>query len=259
MKSKLKIVKIGGNIIEDPNTLDALLGRFAGLDGLKILVHGGGKRATEIENRLGISSEYYKGRRITSRESLDVMIMVYGGLVNKEITAVLQAKQCNAIGLSGADGGTILAHKRPVQEVDFGLAGDIDRINETTVIKLLQSNLVPVFCALTHNGSGQILNTNADTIASELAIGLSSHYDTTLYYCFEKKGVLRDLNDEDSVIRHIDKNIYKELITQNLISDGMLPKLHNCFRALESDVSKICIGNMNMLEPDAELFTSISL
>lgn len=259
MKPKLRIIKIGGDIIEDPLVLSDFLGVFSRVDGPKILVHGGGKRATEIENSLGISSEYFKGRRITSSESLDVMIMVYSGLLNKKITAGLQANKCNAIGLSGADGGVILAHKRPVGEVDFGYVGDIDKINRETITNFLLGGLVPVFCALTFDGSGQLLNTNADTVASELAIGLSPAYETTLYYCFEKKGVLKNVADENSVIRHIDKNTYQELLDQNIISDGMLPKLHNCFHALDSNVNEIRIGDVSMLEPNAELYTSITL
>lgn len=259
MRPKLNIVKIGGNIIESSRELDTFLGLFASVSGLKILVHGGGKKATEIEKKLGISSEYINGRRITDSASLDVMIMVYAGLLNKKITAGLQAQNCNAIGLSGADGGVILAHKRPVGEIDFGLVGDINRVRSQTISDLLESGLVPVFCALTHDGSGQLFNTNADTIASELAIGLSDMYETTLYYCFEKQGVLRSVEDENSVIRHIDKNHYKSLLEQGAISDGMLPKLENCFHALNSNVHQICIGNIRMLEPNAELYTLITL
>ena len=259
MRPKLNIVKIGGNIIENSKELDTFLELFTQVSGLKILVHGGGKKATEIETKLGISSQYFNGRRITNRDSLDVMIMVYAGLLNKKITAGLQAHNCNAIGLTGADGGVILAHKRPVGEIDFGLVGDINRVKAQTISSLLESGLVPVFCALTHDGSGQLFNTNADTIASELAIGLSDIYQTTLYYCFEKKGVLSNIDDEDSVIRHIDKNRYGHLLKQDIISAGMLPKLENCFHALESNVNEICIGNIRMLEPNAELYTSITL
>lgn len=259
MKPKLSVVKIGGNIIEKQEDLNKFLGLFAHMDGLKILVHGGGNRATDIGARLGIKSEYYQGRRITNTESLDVMIMVYAGLLNKKITAGLQSRNCNAIGLSGADGGVILAEKRPVGQVDFGYVGDIIEVNSNTISGLLQNGLVPVFCALTHDGLGQLFNTNADTIASELAIGMSAHYNTTLYYCFEKNGVLKNMADENSVIPHITRESYKDLIDKNIISDGMLPKLHNCFHALDAKVSKICIGNMNMFESEGQICTSITL
>ena len=259
MKPKLSVVKIGGNIIEEREELAKFLNLFAQLDGLKILVHGGGKRASDIGSRLGIESEYYQGRRITRSESLDVMIMVYAGLLNKKITAGLQSRQCNAIGMSGADGGVILAEKRPVGQVDFGYVGDILEVKSKTISGLLQNGLVPVFCALTHDGVGQLFNTNADTIASELAIGMTEQYNTTLYYCFEKNGVLKDLADENSVIPHINKKSYKDLINNNIISDGMLPKLHNCFYALDAKVSKICIGNMNMFEGEGQNCTSITL
>lgn len=259
MKHKLNVVKIGGNIIENHNELNHFLGLFAQMEGAKILVHGGGNKATELEKKLGINSELVQGRRITSGDSLDVAIMVYAGLVNKKITASLQAKNCNAVGLSGADGGAILAHKRPVDNIDFGFVGDIDTVKAETVSNFLRTGMVPVFCALTHDSSGQLLNTNADTIASELAIGLSELYETTLYYCFEKKGVLMDRTNEDSVIRHIDKLHYQKLIEQQIISDGMLPKLQNCFHALNSKVSRTFIGNTGMFEPNSELFTSVTL
>ena len=259
MKPRLTVAKIGGNIIESPTDLEQFLELFSRVEGHKILVHGGGKRATSIGEKLGVRSEYHQGRRITDSDSLDVAIMVYGGLVNKKITARLQAKNCNALGLSGADGGIILANKRPVDEVDFGLVGDIEQVRTEVLNTLLHNNIVPVFCALTHDRSGQLLNTNADTIASELAIGLSTAYNTHLYYCFEKKGVLTDLADEDSVIPHINRSSYQELLERNVISDGMLPKLHNCFYALEQQVSSIYIGNLTMFEQGTNLYTSITL
>ncbi len=258
-KSDLTIVKIGGNIIADPPTLRKLLDSFSLIEGPKILVHGGGKMATEVESKLGITSEKFEGRRITTAPSLDVMLMVYAGLVNKRIVAGLQAVNCNAIGLSGADGGTILAHKRPVGKVDFGFVGDIEQIGHNVIRDLLNAGLSPVFCALTHDGNGQLLNTNADTIASEIAISLSTHFKTNLYYCFEKKGVLSDINDENSVIRKINRETYNSLLAAKLISDGMLPKLHTCFKALESNVSRIFIGDEAMLDDKAEIYTEISL
>lgn len=258
-KETLSIVKIGGNIIEDSLVLHRLLKRFADIGGHKILVHGGGKKATEIESKLGISSERFQGRRITNGESLEVMIMVYAGLVNKKIVASLQSKNCNAIGLSGADGGSILARKRPAGKIDFGYVGDIEMVNSEAISKMVYGGFTPVFCALTYDSAGQLYNTNADTIASEIAIALSSKYQTKLYYCFEKKGVLRDINDEDSVIRHIDGSEYKSLLMEQKISEGMLPKLHTCFKALESNVSEVYIGNEAMLDDNAEHYTRITL
>ncbi|WP_420603960.1 acetylglutamate kinase [Flagellimonas sp.] len=259
MKEKLSIVKIGGNIIENSEELSHLLGLFSKIDGHKILVHGGGKKATQIGNKLGIETKMTNGRRITDAESLDVAIMVYGGLVSKKITAQLQALGCNAMGMSGADANAIHAHKRPVKEVDFGWVGDVDGVNSEGISKLLQAGFTPVFCALTHDGKGQLFNTNADTIASELAIGLSSKYETTLYYCFEKKGVLQNIEDENSVIQHINSETYKFLLADGIIADGMLPKMHNCFHALENNVKQVCIGDSEMLQQSTSNFTTLTL
>ncbi|MEK6153341.1 acetylglutamate kinase [Flavobacteriaceae bacterium 3-367] len=259
MKPELSIVKIGGNIIEDLAALTQFAGLFAEHKGLKILVHGGGKLATEMAQRLGVASQLVGGRRITDAESLEVITMVYAGLVNKNIVAKLQAKECNAIGLSGADANTILAHKRPVKEIDFGFVGDVEGANAGAISALLQANFVPVFCAMTHDGNGQLLNTNADTIASEIAIALSGAYRTTLYYCFEKKGVLKNREDDNSVIPYIDMESYQQLLEKKIVADGMLPKLENCFHALQRDVDKVCIGNMSMLNPSSTLFTTITL
>ncbi len=259
MKQKLSIVKIGGNVIEAEDQLAKFLSSFSKMEGLKILVHGGGKLATQLAEKLGIQSQLVGGRRITDEESLKVITMVYGGLTNKNIVAQLQANNCNAIGLSGADGNTIQAHKRPVKTIDYGYAGDVDGINATTINALLTSGLVPVFCAITHNGKGQLLNTNADTIASEMAIGMSGLYETTLYYCFEKKGVLMDVAEENSVVKHINSQSYQELLDQKIIADGMLPKLENCFHALNKNVHKVCIGDISMLQPTTALYTTITL
>ncbi len=259
MKQKLSIIKIGGNVIEEENQLAKFLSSFSKMEGLKILVHGGGKLATQLAEKLGIQSQLVGGRRITDEESLKVITMVYGGLTNKNIVAQLQANNCNAIGLSGADGNTIQAHKRPVKTIDYGYAGDVDGINVTTINALLTTGLVPVFCAITHNGKGQLLNTNADTIASEIAIGMSGLYETTLYYCFEKKGVLMDVAEENSVVKHINSQSYQELLDQKIIADGMLPKLENCFHALNKNVHKVCIGDISMLQPTTALYTTITL
>lgn len=259
MKQKLSIIKIGGNVIENKAKLSEFLLLFAQLDGLKILVHGGGKLATQLATKLDIESKMVGGRRITDAQTLEVITMVYAGLTNKNIVAELQANSCNAIGLSGADGNAIQAHKRPVKDIDYGFAGDVDGVNSEMIAALLNANLTPVFCAMTHNGSGQLLNTNADTIASELAIGLSALYETTLYYCFEKKGVLMNVNDDDSVVKHVNNKTYEQLLNDGIIADGMLPKLENCFNALNRNVSSVCIGDSSMLAAENDLFTTITL
>ncbi len=259
MKQILSIVKIGGNVIENTTELTKFLQYFSELNGPKILVHGGGKLATELGNKLGIKAQMVNGRRITDAQSLEITTMVYGGLANKNIVAQLQAHGCNAIGLSGADANTIKAHKRPVGEVDFGFVGDVESVNAKNIESLLQGGFTPVFCAITHDGKGQLFNTNADTIASEIAIGMSETYRTILYYCFEKKGVLLDISDEDSVIKNIDSNSYQELLQKKIIADGMLPKLENCFHALQKKVNKVCIGDISMLRPTSTLFTTITL
>lgn len=259
MKEKLSIVKIGGNVIEDEKALDIFLTAFSKLEGLKILVHGGGKLATQLATRLGIKSNLVDGRRITDKATVDIITMVYAGLANKKIVAQLQSKKVNAIGLSGADGNSIQAHKRPVKDIDYGFVGDIDGVNSELLKKFLSINLTPVFCAISHDGKGQLLNTNADTITSEIAIAMASDFDTTLYYCFEKKGVLLDINNSESVVKYINTAKYKELLSQGIIADGMLPKLHNCFHALENDVEKVCLGDDSMLDKNAELFTTLTL
>ncbi len=259
MKPTLSIVKIGGNIIENKRELSKFASLFSNMEGFKILVHGGGKLATEIARKMGIESKMIGGRRITDEQGLEVITMVYAGLTNKNIVAELQAKGSNAIGMSGADGNAIQAHKRPVKDIDYGFAGDVDCVNEGLLSHLLTLGLTPVFCAMTHDGKGQLLNTNADTIASELAIGLSNLYETTLYYCFEKNGVLKDVFDDSSAIKHIDTETYKDLLKQGIIADGMLPKMTNCFHALNNGVSKVCIGNISMLAQNEILYTTITL
>ena len=256
---KLSIVKIGGNIIEDDTSLTAFLKLFSELEGKKILVHGGGKRATAIASKLGIESKMVNGRRITDAETLEVITMVYGGLVNKNMVAQLQSLNINAIGLTGADANSITSDKRPVKEIDYGFVGDVKSVGYHSINKLIEADFTPVFCAITHDGKGQLLNTNADTITSQLAIGMSQLYETSIYYCFELNGVLKDINDKDSVIKHIDSNLYKELLDQGVIADGMLPKLENCFDALKSGVKTINMGNTNMLTKENDNFTRITL
>jgi len=259
MKKKLSVIKIGGSLIEDEKILDEFLVDFKKLEGLKILVHGGGKLATQLAGKLGIETKMNEGRRITDAETIKVITMVYGGLVNKTIVAKLQAENCNALGLSGADLNSIQSVKRPVEDIDYGFVGDVEKVNSKMISMLLSNGISPVFCAITHDKNGQLLNTNADTIASEIAIALSQDFETDLYYCFEKQGVLMDIKDENSVIEHIDSKSYRKLKEEKIIADGMLPKLHNCFNALGRNVSKVCIGNVKMISGQNQKYTTINL
>jgi len=259
MKSKLSIVKIGGNVINDDNKLQSFLNDFSDIDSLKILVHGGGKRATDLAAALGLETKMVDGRRITDRANLDIVTMVYAGLLNKNIVAKLQANTCNAIGLTGADANLIKAHKRIVKDIDYGYAGDIDSIDEATIGLLLKHGIVPVFSAITHDQKGQLLNTNADTIASELAKGLASFYEVELIYCFEKNGVLLHLDDDDSVIEHINKEKYTQLKAEKTIAAGMLPKLENCFESLENGVEKVIIGKPELIKNRSMKHTTLTL
>ncbi|MEJ1239422.1 acetylglutamate kinase [Chryseolinea sp. T2] len=241
--NKLFIVKIGGNVLDNPSALDRFLTDFAAIQEPKILVHGGGKIATSIGQKLGIESRYVNGRRITDAETLDVVTMVYGGLVNKQLVARLQSKGCNAIGVTGADGNMIHAVKRPVKDIDYGFVGDIkpEKVNTALLTFLLRENAVPVFAPLTHD-NGQILNTNADTIASVLAIALGKHFEVRLIFCFEKKGVLHDVTRDDSVIHHLPKSMYDELLGRKVFADGILPKLENAYAAIQAGVKEVLIG-----------------
>lgn len=256
---KLSIIKIGGNIIEDENALNDFLRLFSAIKGKKILVHGGGKKATEISSKLGIESKMIHGRRLTDAATLEVITMVYGGLVNKKVVAKLQALNTNAIGLSGADCNAILSEKRPVNKIDFGFVGDVKIVDNNAIELLINSHVTPVFCAITHDGNGQLLNTNADTIASQVAIAMSKMYETSIYYCFELKGVLSDFNDKNSVIHHINAESYASLLSSGVISEGMLPKLENCFDALKNGVHAVFMGNTNILTQENNHFTKITL
>ena len=256
---KLSIIKIGGNIIEDENSLLDFLKLFSNLEGKKILVHGGGKRATVMASKLGIESKMVHGRRITDAETLEVITMVFGGLVNKNIVAKLQALNTNAIGLTGADINSIKSDKRPVKEVDFGFVGDVKEVASNSINKLLQADFTPVFCAITHDGKGQLLNTNADTITSQVAIGMSKLYETSIYYCFELNGVLQDFSDKNSVIKNINSKKYQELLNDGTIADGMLPKLENCFDAIKNGVHQVKMGNTSMLTKENDNYTTIAL
>lgn len=247
--STLNIIKIGGNVIDDDVQLDIFLEKFAAVPGKKILVHGGGKVATRVAEGLGIKAQLVDGRRITDEKMLDVVTMVYAGLTNKKIVASLQKYGCDALGLSGADGNAIKAVKRAVKEIDYGFVGDIlaDSVNTHTIKRFLDAGFTPVFSAITHNGNAQLLNTNADTIASALSVALSELYETSLIYCFEKNGVLSDVDDESSVIETITTAQFDKLKKQGLIYDGMIPKLQNAFEAIHKGVKEVFIGNANNL------------
>lgn len=247
---KLFIIKVGGNVIDEEQKLLLFLKDFTQIKARKILVHGGGKIATRIGEKLGIKANYVNGRRITDERTIDLVTMTYGGLINKKIVASLQGVGCNAIGLTGADGGLIPAVKRPVKEIDFGFVGDLEtppRLPVVTWCLFLENKLVPVVAPLTHDGHGQMLNTNADTIAANLAVALSVKYDVCLVFCFEKKGVLRDVRDDHSVIPLINKKIYRDLLAENAIAEGILPKLENAFDAIEHGVKKVIIGHADDL------------
>lgn len=252
MKELLKIYKIGGGVIDDAAKLRFFLSELSRVDGRKILVHGGGKGANDMLPRLGITPQMVNGRRITDAATLDAVTMFYAGKTNKQIVSLLQLYGVNALGLSGADGNVIRATKRPVGEVDYGYVGDLheDSINAALLDQLLRTGLTPVFCAITHDGQGQLLNTNADTIASALARALAAAYTVELHFCFEKDGVLYDVNDERSVLPRITPETYAALKADGRIAAGMLPKLDNAFAALEAGVEKVVIENaMNVNEP----------
>lgn len=256
---KLKVIKIGGNIIDDEKSLDNFLYEFSKINSPKILVHGGGKLATQLAHKIGVEVKMTNGRRITDAATLEIISMAYAGKINKTIVAKLQGNNCNAVGFTGADGNSIIAEKRPVNEVDFGFVGDVAQVNTEVLVMLLDKKITPVFCAITHDQNGQLLNTNADTIAAELAIGLAIAFHAELYYCFEKNGVLTDVTNENSVIEHIDSAIYKSLLENKVIADGMLPKITNCFYALNNKVNKVCIGKPEMLFNEKSTYTTMQL
>ncbi len=242
MSEKLSIFKIGGKVIDDKDELDVFLENFAKIPGKKILVHGGGKWVSEMCQHLGIEVKMTGGRRITDERTLEVVTMILPGLANKKIVAKLQGYGCNALGLTGADGNTILALKRPVKNgLDFGFVGDIKKVEVGSIESLIKSGFVPIFTAMTHDKKGQLLNTNADTIASALAVGLTKEYLVNLYYCFEKPGVLRDQGDDHSLLRNIHEGNYNKLKEEGIINKGMLPKVDNAFDAINSGVNRVHI------------------
>ena len=262
---KIYVIKIGGNIIDDEEKLAAFLKSFAtqsiANNGGLVLVHGGGKLATRLAEQMGIEQQLVDGRRITDAETLKIVTMVYAGYINKNIVAQLQANGCNAIGLSGADGNVILAHKRTAKgDVDYGFAGDINEVNTDLLKALLEQRMTVVLAPITHDKKGQLLNTNADTIAQETAKALSAVYDVSLIYSFEKSGVLLDANDDSTVIPAIDPSSFRELKAQQKIFAGMIPKLDNAFAALDSGVKKVIIGKAELLEQliNGESGTTIS-
>lgn len=247
-KKKITVIKVGGKIVEEPASLAALLDRFAAVEGAKVLIHGGGRSATKIAERLGIESKMVGGRRITDADTLQVVTMVYGGLVNKNIVAGLQARGVNALGLTGADCNIIRAHKRPVGEVDYGFVGDVDYADGQMLGRLIEQGIVPIVAPLTHDGNGNLLNTNADTMAAETAKGLAKLYDVTLTYCFEFPGVMRNPDDAESLIATIDKASYKQLLADGTVSGGMIPKIDNAFNAIDNGVSQVVITRADAID-----------
>ena len=238
---KLTLIKVGGKIVEEPDTLQQLLRDFSSIEDHKVLVHGGGRSATKIASQLGIESQMVNGRRITNAEMLKVVTMVYGGLVNKNIVAGLQSLQVNALGLTGADMNIMRSDKRPVKDVDYGFVGDVKEVNADVLASLIQQGIVPVLAPLTHDKQGHMLNTNADTIAGEAAKALAKYFDVTLMFCFEKKGVLLNEDDDESVIPEIDRASFQKYVAEGIIQGGMIPKLENAFQAIDAGVKEVII------------------
>ena len=259
---KLTLVKVGGAIVEDADSLSSLLDKFASIEGHKVLVHGGGRSATRIAERLGLPQQMVAGRRVTDADTLRVVTMVYAGLVNKNIVAQLQARGINALGLTGADMNVISSHRRPpkqvrmddgsIETVDYGFVGDIDQVNADLLADLIAKGVVPVMCPIGHDAQGNLLNTNADTIAAEVAKALARNFEVTLVYCFEKRGVLRDADDDDSVIPCITQSEFPVLVEQGIVSGGMLPKLENAFDAIRAGVHEVVITRANALDHPSE-------
>ena len=258
-KNPLAIIKIGGNIIDNPTELSQFISDFSKIEGNKILVHGGGKSATKMAESIGLTPQMIDGRRITDAAMLDVVVMIYAGQINKNIVAQLQANNNNAMGFSGADGNLIQSTKRNHPTIDYCFVGDVTKVNTPLLETLISNGIVPVFCAITHDKNGQLLNTNADTIASELAIALSEVFEVTLNYCFEKQGVLYDADDDSSVIEKINQELYSKLKAEKAIHSGMIPKLDNCFNSLSKGVQRIRIGHHRMLKDKNSVCTTIEL
>lgn len=248
MKEKITVIKVGGKIVEESESLDSLLDRFSAIEGRKVLIHGGGRSATRIAEEMGIESRMVNGRRITDEATLKVVTMVYGGLVNKNIVAKLQARGINALGLTGADCNIIKAHKREVKEIDYGFVGDVERADGTMLKAIIEQGITPIVAPLTHDGKGNLLNTNADTMAAETAKALSHHYDVTLTYCFEFPGVMRNPEEPESVIPTITRESYRELLQDEIVTGGMIPKIDNAFNAIENGVAKVIITSAEAID-----------
>ncbi len=249
MQEKITVVKVGGAVVEDDAQLSRLLKDFSAIEGRKALVHGGGRRATQIAGELGIESKMVGGRRITDEAMLRVVTMVYGGLVNKNLVARLQACGVNALGLTGADIDVIRSHKRPLKDgIDFGFVGDVDRADGDMLHTLVEAGITPVMAPLTHDGQGNLLNTNADTIASETAKALAKHYDVTLIFAFEKNGVLADADDDNSVIPTITRSDFKRLVDEGIVAGGMIPKIENALEAISAGVSRVIITHSTAID-----------
>ncbi|WP_155211775.1 acetylglutamate kinase [Fulvivirga aurantia] len=256
---KLQVIKIGGEVIDDAQMLHRFLEDFSALKNPKILVHGGGKVASNLSKQLGLTPNFVNGRRITQSADLEVVVMAYAGKLNKSLVSKLQKIGCNAIGISGADGDSVRTAKRVQSPVDYGLVGDITKVNGQLINQLIKANLTPVFCAITHDGNGQLLNTNADTMAAAIASTMNMFFETELVYCFEKQGVLSDIKQPDSVIQEISQKKYTALLKDKQIYEGMLPKLENCFKALKNGVKSVKIGSYKMLTEDTNNHTKLVL
>ena len=249
--NRLNVIKVGGKIVEEEDSLRQLLSDFSAMPGEKVLVHGGGRSATRIAAMLGVETQMVNGRRITDEDMLRVVTMVYGGLVNKNIVAGLQKLGVNALGLTGADMNVILSHKRPVKDVDYGFVGDVDRVDGERLAELIRSGVVPVMAPLTHDAEGHMLNTNADTIAAETAKALAPFFDVTLTFCFEKPGVLRDENDDESVISSVNEQEFRMLVRDGVVQGGMIPKIENAFSAIHHGVGRVVITQASALGKQA--------
>lgn len=255
----IKVYKIGGNIVDNPEVLESFLQMYSQIKEDKILIHGGGKLASQLAQKLSLEVKMHHGRRITDKATLDVALMTYGGLINKKIVATLQKLNVNSIGLSGADANVIKAVKRPIKDIDYGYVGDVTKVDAVMLKSFTRLGLSPVLCALTHDGKSQMLNTNADTIASEVAAALSVIEKVELVYIFEKPGVLTDVEDQNSVIEFIDLKSLAELKEKSIVDKGMLPKLDNCFNALNKGVKKVIITDINYLKDKTNKHTTIQL
>ena len=256
MKDKLTIIKVGGGILNDQNIFEKFLFNFSKINGKKLLIHGGGIIASNLLIKLGISPKLVKGRRVTDEKTLEVAIMTYAGLINKTIVSKLQKNNCNSIGISGVDCNLILSKKRKIKDIDYGLVGDIEEVNGGFIKTLLCSNILPVVCSLSHDGNGQILNTNADSIASHISIEMSNYYNVSLKYCLDKPGVLIDQNKTSSLLKNINLSYYRELVKKEIVKEGMIPKLDNCFYALKNKVNNVSVGGHDIIKNN---FTNITL